>query len=113
MTGPDLGALSTIVMGYQSQLTQMAMALLSGSAVLLFANRRKKQWIPICLTLLGGSIAALASFKGLHFVERTVNDFIKNTVVDSSLADIAECQLMLIAISTVTLGFAALTSEHS
>jgi hypothetical protein len=107
----DPGALSSILVGYQSQLSQMSMALLTGSAVLLYANRKKRRCLPLVLTILGGLTAGWAAFTGLHFVEHSVNDFVKLTYVDSTLADTAKCELILIVCSTLLLGIAAFTSE--
>ena len=110
----DFGAISSALIGYQSQLNQMAMALLTGSAVLLFANRKNKKTFPLILTFCGGAVAACAAYKGLHFVETVINDLPKGTLLkDSSMNNESECEMVLIALSTLILSFAALFSDST
>jgi hypothetical protein len=107
----DSGSLSTILSGYQGQLNQMSMALLSATGILLYANRKHKKCLPLIFIILGGLGAAAATYFGLSFTEKMVNDFIKMSYVDNDLDAIAKTELFLIIFSAIFLGLASATSE--
>lgn len=108
----DLQALSSVLVGYQGQLGQMSLALLGGTAALLYANRKNRNCMPMIFSIFGGLSSGGAALAGLVFFEAHVNDVLKKIQIDPGLTVVVRVELFLIVLSAILLSIAAVTSEH-
>lgn len=110
-TSADYSGLFSALIEFQSSLSNISLAVATGSGVLLFANRKKKRCLPVGLSIAAGVLASVTMIAGLDFLKTVMANILTLNIQDPYYTINTSIQIILIIVSVMLLAAAGFFTE--